>query len=461
MDPPFQGPDGDGYITIRDFEQYAVDRLTVLQAIDRVCGLEAYISDDDRKKAAINKVLVQQGLAMSNDLTLQEVIAKDQISHFILRLAFSRNASRREWLMKQEIRLFKFRLERSGGNGRSKLCPFPIITAEDMIKETPPHIANYLAQQQLRLGRSAIYKLPFEKAASLIARRRCAVWGGSAFVFEEDLDSIFVSEMREKLASSLEAVADSPLALTGAFEDLRISEFLNLLGTMNLNPVSSLDKVDVDKLSLSTLDSVYKRSFPPCMRWSMDHLKTNHHHKHWGRLQLRLFLKGCGMSFDEQVHLWQEEMKPKVDSEKFRKEHLYNIKHAYGLEGKRADYSPWACSKLLSGSAPPNPGPGECHGCPLKLFDAQPLSKMLNDWGIGRKTVDSMLELKRNGHFQLACVDYFRGTHSGSEGDGVGNHPNDFFRASMAYYKELAGEEEEKPKAVETTANPTDVSSVN
>lgn len=44
-------------------------------------------------------------------------------------------------------------------------------------------------------------------------------------------------------------------------------------------------------------------------------------------------------------------------------------------------------------------------------------------------------------HYQLACAKHFEVSHKGAESlislDGVGNHPNAWFAASMAYYKEL------------------------
>ncbi len=52
------------------------------------------------------------------------------------------------------------------------------------------------------------------------------------------------------------------------------------------------------------------------MRQLNDHLRHEHHLRHFGRMQYGLFLKGIGMTVDDAMKFWRMEFTMKIDDEK-------------------------------------------------------------------------------------------------------------------------------------------------
>lgn len=105
---------------------------------------------------------------------------------------------------------------------------------------------------------------------------------------------------------------------------------------------------DSEKIRLQDLDYYQKKSFPPCMKVLFTALRNQSHLKHFGRLQLGLYMKGLGLTVDESLQFWKREFCKKMDSDKFEKNYAYNIRHMYGQEGKKNDYKPWSCQKVIT-----------------------------------------------------------------------------------------------------------------
>lgn len=67
-------------------------------------------------------------------------------------------------------------------------------------------------------------------------------------------------------------------------------------------------------------------------------LRRDKHLRHGGRMQYGLFLKAIGLSIEEALVFWRMAFSNMTD-DKFRKDYAYNIRHNYGLEGHRKNYS--------------------------------------------------------------------------------------------------------------------------
>ncbi|XP_057759486.1 probable DNA primase large subunit [Arachis stenosperma] len=123
-------------------------------------------------------------------------------------------------------------------------------------------------------------------------------------------------------------------------------QIVEALCSSYLGPDFSQPK-EYGEISLKDTDQVAKSSFPLCMRRLFEKLREDHHLKHAGRMQLGLFLKGVGLNVDDSLAFWREEFSKKVGLEKFEKDYAYNIRHNYGKEGKKTDYTPYSCQRII------------------------------------------------------------------------------------------------------------------
>jgi len=173
------------------------------------------------------------------------------------------------------------------------------------------------------------------------------------------------------------------------------------------------------------------------MRQMQAGLKSDRKLKHWARMQYGLFLKGAGLSMEESLLFFQQEFTKIMSTEDFNKKYAYNIRHMYGKEGKRQDYTPYNCQKIILGNQPQS---GEHHGCPYKTYDDFNLSSLLSKMNINGKDKEAIMQHKRMKNYNLACQKHFEATHPNAvsvpdvELDGVGMHPNAWFRASTSYH---------------------------
>lgn len=159
-------------------------------------------------------------------------------------------------------------------------------------------------------------------------------------------------------------------------------------------------------------------------------LRQNHHLRHGGRQQYGLFLKGIGLSLEEAMKFWRTEFTKLMDVDKFDKQYSYNIRHNYGKEGKRADYTPYSCMKIIMSNAP---GPGDSHGCPFKHTDTDLLKQRLKSLSINDSYLEKIMYEVKTGKYNVACTRYFEAVHKLplEYQAQTFSHPNQYFDESQ------------------------------
>jgi len=430
-------------MSLDDFELHAIDRLRVMSAAENAQSRGDSIAEVNRK---LEDALKTTHLELRTD----EDSRRDTISHWVLRLAFAATEDLRRRFLAFEILLFKYRFEKKLDSksvqdfmNKNNMGYKPISSQErDMYKESLRTVYSSRNAWRLKSGITSkpfesiqFFKVDFEEVPDLVSKRNVWVHQGFAYVPETDILSILASRFRQMLSLQL---VNAYKVLPLIREDDRIRPVLSKLENAYLGPeFGTSTSYCGDASAPVTPDSIDARSksFPMCMREMYRGLTVDHHLRYEGRLQFERFLKGVGLSMkDALTYFSREYCKKGISPDEFTKKYAYNIRHNYGQEGKRANYSAYSCSHIITGV---QPGPNEYHGCPFKSFGAPQMKKVLTrQLGTSNtRAIDDICSKIANNEFQVACRMHFELEHPGADSGPVGNHPNAWYNESIQYFE--------------------------
>ncbi|KAI9592681.1 eukaryotic and archaeal DNA primase, large subunit-domain-containing protein [Syncephalis fuscata] len=392
-------------ISIEEFEQFALDRLQVLKAIEAAQLRSRDDAEVFKQVEAVCRERMCLSVSAGSMAIRHDERRKDHISHFILRLAYCRTEDLRNWFIRYECALFKHRLNL--GHKQLSKDEKDAMKAELIASYT--HIPNFNFDSEVFL------EVNFEDALDLVQQRRVYLRNGYAYVPAMEQIALVISEFKRRLTASLEMCAK---ALPRMDEDERLLPNTGKEYTTGA-VAGKITADDVEPLSAL---------FPLCMSHLNNLLRTDGHMKHGGRMQFGLFLKGIGLPMEESIVYWRRSFYKATDDE-FQKKYVYNIRHNYGMEGKRADYTPYSCARIITGS---QPGTGDHHGCPFRHF-----SPTIYD-----TEIQEMIQLVTGGHYQVACTKLFeitqlaRARQQGRIAATAGSvetitHPNHYFEQAF------------------------------
>jgi DNA primase large subunit len=302
---------------------------------------------------------------------------------------------------------------------------------------------------------ASYFKVPFIEALDLVGNRKVYLEKGIAFVPFDHVVSILIARFRANLSQQL-ASAFRKFNRSIVSKDERLAPVLINLAKHHIGPDYSSIGQGVQggggagDIKPEMIDTLASTSMPLCMKNLHQALKMQHHLKHGGRMQYGLFLKGAGLQLEDAISFWRQHFCKKMSVDDFNKKYAYNIRHNYGKEGKRKDYTPYNCMKIITGEPPKT---GDYHGCPFRHHDEIHLLNQLK--GIKEKNKQDILQLVQNRHYQIACKKYFEAIHPENEElEIMINHPNQFFEESRSYYASKA-----KQKQKNTNVLPSNFSS--
>lgn len=383
-------------------------------------------------KTAEDKYLPLHSNESSSSFPLLEERRRDQASHFILRLAFCNNSESIRWFVTQECALFKARFSHELVKDRMDFLKYSNSYLAPISSSEKEQVTEQLRKCSPGKESDEFYKVPFEFVPELVSRRTVFLKGGWAFVPKSESFSLIMTKFRENLEFWMERTAREIPTL----RDERLLPLLQLVKTTDNSATDATRGVVDGKLTADTLDAA-STHFPLCMYQLYTSGKLDNHLKHGGRQQLGLFLKGIGLPLEEALIFWRRLFVPKSGEDGFNKNYAYNVRHNYGMEGKRANYGPTPCSKIIMG---PQPGAGDCHGCPYRHSSPEQLSISLNMYTApsGKKLelhqVTEIVDMARSNQCQGACTRLFEYTRKPDVPPGhmeTFSFPTKFFEASI------------------------------
>ncbi|XP_032877753.1 DNA primase large subunit [Amblyraja radiata] len=419
-----------GTVSLLQFESLAVERLKLLKSIETIGISYARGSENYNKKleSELRKLKFPYRVFSEEKMDEYEMRKKDHISHFILRLAYCQSEDLRRWFIQQELDLFRFRFgelhdKQQDFLNENELKYHPIEPVER--EHLRSKLQNSSGQTPVVIEDQIFYKVPFTDALELVRTRKAFLKKGLVYIPHQEIIILIQNVFRQRLSKSL-ALTSRSLPIIQS--DERLQPLLSNLSCAYVGQDYSVQK-NVGKISLDQLDSLATKSYPPCMRQLHNALRDNHHLRHGGRMQYGLYLKGLGLTLEQALLFWKSEfIKGKVEPDKFDKSYAYNIRHNFGKEGKRTDYTPFSCMKIILSNPP---GQGDYHGCPFRHSDVDLLKPKLQSYKISPAEINQILDLVKGMHYQLACQKYFELTHNIDEIGFSLNHPNQYFIESQ------------------------------
>ncbi|XP_048515187.1 DNA primase large subunit isoform X2 [Athalia rosae] len=425
-----------GRITLDEFHQLSMERMKVLRIIESV-HIQSDITPDQRLPIIISqlrndktlyhyvKLLKTTGSDVPNEAQL---IARqrDHTSHFILHLAHCLTDDLKRWLIAREVELFKLRYRNLSSEAIQQFLKINDLNYVPISQNDKDDIKQYLCQStwghsEANVDVTNFYKVSFDEVGDLVKSRKVYVKSGFAYIPEKELVTIFVTIFRIQLA---QALACTRRGIPMLHTDERIRSFMKNFHNCYMGD----DYLDNNgpNIPIENLDALSKTSYPLCMRVMHETLRSKHHLKHVGRQQYGLFLKGIGVLLEDALRFWQEEFCKVMEPDKFEKTYAYNIRHNFGKAGKRTNYTPYSCIKIITS----NVGPDQIHGCPFKELDALSLKKKMLSYGLTETVVQDVAHYAQKKHYQIACTRYFEAVHKCPSLNTV-MHPNTYFKESQ------------------------------
>ncbi|KAG5511874.1 hypothetical protein JKF63_07699 [Porcisia hertigi] len=403
---------------------------------------------------------------------------EDVTSHLLCRFAFCMSERWRDWLVRTERVLLTARI-------KMEMAKSPVTFLVDLMKHnglpcaplTEKQLADPMLQEYLEFRRSRAdsaresdgraenyYAVPLSLATRLIKKRQVLCRAGHAILFRDQVQEVFLTVFCAHLNRGLHSAYLARVKQQALEEETAKSTVMAMLDAFLeqfiSDPADSLQEGVAGSVKAGDVQRLAQTHFPPCMRAIDSHLRREGHLKHHGRFTYGLFLKAIGLSLDDSLELFATLMKVKGGGslESFSKTaYGYNVRHNYGMEGKKTSYSSASCTTILG--LPPVVDQHDCHGCPFRFRDEGVLRATLGreiqnpkgrNYPSVRPTpgdIEDIISDSRAQHYTRACYKYFMATHPGARRDTLFRSPYEYYSVSREFETQNDGTESTRSSA--------------
>lgn len=350
---------------------------------------------------------------------LIEGTPQDSVSHFILRSLLCLDLSVFGTVVQAESMLFLCRFESLNWGERRAILECAALHCGELLKckirrsfrevlrtlSTVLHAAlerwrDITEAKGFRIG------VPFEHALPLVSNRRVVLRRGEAIIQEHHLPT-FLAGMFEATCSEGAAHFRQSAIFRTLHQDERMVELRR-----SLNEAYEAHRAYLAmgcKLNAGDVDS-QAAYFPPCMSTLYSALRKDKRLPHDDRFVFSLFLKEIGLDLAEAIEFWSRYyIAPPGKGARcthtwqaHTSRLTYSVRHMYGQEGRRIDYTAHGCAQVQG------------HGlCPFTTGSLQELP------ALQAEDIEDLAQLCENRQYLAACRGHMlrRGRQLASEMD--------------------------------------------
>ncbi|KAL4479828.1 hypothetical protein ABPG74_020344 [Tetrahymena malaccensis] len=457
-----------GFQTIQDIVQLAMQRMKMIKEIiqeEPRCNLIDPLSKPNYNRIRIANKFITVAIPKSEpdyELKNKQQYAREILSHFLCKMAYAFYAEPEMWLEFARAEAFILMDKLKSGQHHANFFSdenLKIKTISDeLFKQALPKIEatfssikikrNDSEEELIKIKKENFKMFKFTDHPSMLLNNDVVLHKGYIIIYKESTSKIVQNIFIERLLDEMRLLQLKFQNNGSKLDDDRLSFLKDLHKAEIFNDSTQFNSTQIHHYEL---DKLAKRDMPACMTYLMYGLNQKLHLKHFGRLQLGLFLKGAGLSLNEALTFWQKKFS-KTSADDFKKKYDYNIRHNYGRLGKQLDYTPMSCQKIIGYQ----PLKDEFHGCPYKTMESSQLKDFLKlSYNMTDEQFVQVNIFKNQKQYQLACKEVFKVLNDSRDKtkeqfqpyfDKVGNHPNAYFEQSLRLHEPQRFQKQDEEK---------------